>query len=275
MKKRISITLDEEVLRKIDVFVDTSTSRSEIIESVLKKYLEESRCAVILAGGNPEKLFIPELKTFRPLVQIGKKKLIEYQIEKCRESGFVNIFIIGFFPLLMKIQEVVGNGESYGVRINYIQENEELGSGKTLELAKPFLKTHFLFLPCDQWFDFNLKSLYKFHIKQGGVVTLGIYTRADFEWHKGVVDMDGNRIVSFEEFPRKVRSKIVSTFTGCMSPEIFKYIPQGRVKCSLQEDVFPRLAKDGKLFGYNLYGNWVNIHSYEDLRKAVEILRKG
>ena len=57
-----------------------------------------------------------------------------------------------------------------------------------------------------------------------------------------------------------------------MRPEIFNYIPPGDVHWSLQEDVFPRLAKEGKLIGYPIMGNWINVHTKEDVEKVKSLI---
>lgn len=274
MKKRISITLDEKLIKQIDLMVDgiNVRSRSEAIENLINERIVERKTAVILAGGNPEKLFIKELNVYRPLVSFGRKKLIEDILLKCREAGFVNIIIIGFASLISKLYEVLGNGEKYGVSITYVEEGKELGSAKTLELAKKYLKSDFLFLPCDHWFDFDLKKLYEFHLMHNGVVTLAIHARTAFDWKTSVVVLDGYRIIDYEEFPKKPKTHLISIFIGVAKPEIFNYIPPVEIYWSLQKDLFPKFAKEGKLIGYPISGNWVNVHSKEDVEKVKSLL---
>jgi NDP-sugar pyrophosphorylase family protein len=274
MKKRISITLDEKLIKQIDLIIDEVNvrSRSEAIEKLIKERIVERKTAVILAGGNPEKLFIKELNVYRPLVNIGRKKLIEDILLKCREAGFVNIIIVGFASLISKLYEVLGSGEKYGVNLTYVEESKELGSAKTLELAKKYLKSDFLFLPCDHWFDFDLKKLYEFHLMHNGTVTLAIHARTAFDWKTSVVVLDGYRIVDYEEFPKKPKTHLISIFIGVVKPEIFNYIPPGEIYWSLQKDLFPKFAKEGKLIGYPISGNWVNVHSKEDVEKVKSLI---
>jgi len=275
MKERVSLTLDSGLIKEIDSQVDgtITRSRSDAIEKILKKHITERKTAVILAGGPPEKLFIKGLNTYRPLVNIGKNRLIEDIIIKCRMVGFTNIVIIGFSALISKLYEVLGDGRKYGVNINYIEENRKLGSAKTLELAREYLKTDFLFLPCDHWFDFNLEKLQKFHLMQNGIVTLGIHAKTSFDWKTSIVVLDGYKIVDYEEFPKKPKTHLISVFIGFMKKDIFNYTPPGEVKWSLQENVFPKLAKERKLVGYPIAGNWVNIHTKKDVGKVREIIK--
>lgn len=277
MKKRISITLDESLMPHLKKLVDglRIRSRSHAIEKILKEYLLEAKVAVILAGGDPKKLWIPSLNTYRPFVEMGGRMLIEDIVLKVRESGFSNIVVTGSPLIISKIYEILGNGSKYGVTLRYVEENQEKGTGKTLELAKDSTGTDFLFLPCDTFFDFDLRKLHQFHLQQNGVVTLGVHTRTSFDWKGGIVQMDGYKIIDFEEKPKRPKTRLSSAFIGFMKREIFDYIPPGKVYWSLQENVFPRLAKENKLIGYPVAGNWVNVHTKEDVKKVIKIRNKS
>lgn len=275
MKERVSLTLDSNIVKEIDGMVDgiIIRSRSNAIEKVLKDHLVERKTAVILAGGNPDKLFVKELDCYRPLVRIGRVKLIEDIITKCRGAGFNNIIVVGFPIVISRLYEALGNGDKYGVGIIYVEESKELGTAKTLERAKKYLKTDFLFIPCDHWFDFDLKSLYDFHLTNNGTTTLAVHTRTSFDWKTSIVEMDGYRIINYEEFPKKPKTHLVSMLMGFMKPDVFNLIPPGEVYWSLQEHIFPKLAKMGKLNGYPIAGKWVNVHSENDIKKINGVLK--
>jgi NDP-sugar pyrophosphorylase family protein len=49
-------------------------------------------------------------------------------------------------------------------------------------------------------------------------------------------------------------------------------IPPLEIYWSLQKDLFPKFAKEGKLIGYPISGNWVNVHSKEDVEKVKSLL---
>lgn len=276
MKKRISITLDSSIVGQLDRKVDGIfiKSRSDAIEKTLREHMLEKKTAVILAGGLPEKLFIKELGVYRPLVNLGGIRLIEYVITKCREIGFTNIIIIGFDQIITKIREVTGGGEKYNVGIRFIEETKELGTAKTLELAGKYITGDFLFLPCDSYFNFDLGTLWEFHSFFKGTITMGVHTRTTYQWKKGIVEIEGNHITSYEENPKRPKAITSGVFIGFAKPEIFNMIPQGNVYWSLQENIFPKLAKDRKLIGFLVGGDWVNIHSKKDVESLMRILKK-
>ncbi|MBI4894378.1 MAG: NTP transferase domain-containing protein [Candidatus Aenigmarchaeota archaeon] len=276
MKDRVSITLDRNVLAEVDKRVDGIyiRSRSDAIEKILRENVVDAKTAVILAGGSPEKLILKGSDVYRPLVSIGKKSLIEDIVYKCREAGFSNIVVVGFPAVVSKLYETLGNGNKYGVSIVYIEEDKALGSAKSLERARKYLKTDFLFVPCDHWFDFDLKKLGDFHRMNGGVATLAVHSKTSFDWNTSIVEMDGYKIVSYEEFPKKPKTHLVSMLIGFMKLEALDKIPPGEISWSLQENVFPKLAKEGVLMGYPIAGEWVNVHSRKDADKVVELSKR-
>ncbi|MBI4017353.1 MAG: NTP transferase domain-containing protein [Candidatus Aenigmarchaeota archaeon] len=271
-KIRLSISIDRSVAARIDALVDgvTTKSRSEAIERVLREQLKDRKTAVILAGGEPSSLLVRGLNVYRPLVNIGERTLVEDQVLKARAAGFHNFVVVGHPNVISKIYEVIGNGKRHDVSVVYVEENDPKGNAKTLEKIKEHVRTDFLLIPCDHYFDFDLKNIYEFHVKNQGAATFGVHNLTSFEYAKtSVLVMEGMHIIDYEERPTKPKTHLVSTFIGYLKPEIFDYIAPGNVRWVLQEHVFPRLAKERKLFGYPVSGNWVNVHTRED----VELVR--
>lgn len=277
MKTRISLSLDKKIVDMLDLFIDgiNIRSRSDAVSKFLSEYLNDKRTVVILAGGEPKNLIIEELDVYRPLVKISKDKtLIENIIEKCRSAGYSNVIYIADPAVIAKTYEVLGNGNKLGVNINYLSEKSGFGSAKTLEKAKSFVKSDFLCLPCDHFFDFDLKQLRDTHYSnKNSIATFAVHARTIYGWNKtSIVEMEGSRIVSYEEKPEKLKSHLTSTFIGIFSPEVFNYIPPGEVYWSVQEHIFPKIAKEGRFYGYPIAGNWVNVHTKDDVLKVKKLV---
>lgn len=266
-KSRISMTISGDVLKKLDSIVDGETirSRSEAIENILNQYLEANKVAVILGGGDPDKLMVGG--TLRPLVKIRGKRLIEHNIETLRKSGFKKIYIIGRNEMIGECFKLLGNGSRHMVDIKYIEEQKSLGNAKTLQLAEPYMRSPFLVLPVDNFFDFDLNYLAKVHMSNHGPVTLAVQAGRESVSNQGVVEMAGGQIIGYEEKPAKPKTYLTSTFIGMYDPSVFEYIPKGNVKWVLQTNLFTRLISEGKLYGCMVPGTYVNIHSGGDLRK--------
>ncbi|MFX1538122.1 MAG: sugar phosphate nucleotidyltransferase [Promethearchaeota archaeon] len=267
-KTRITITIDPDIVKRIDAEIDgvLIRSRSEAIEKFVREYLVQQRIAVILAGGYPDSLRTVETADFRPLLPINDKTLVEYIIDKIIAAGFQKIIIIGSSSLIKAIYSAIAPNKVILEFLEFVEETKPLGTAKTLELARSLIKNDFLVVPCDTYFDFNLQDLYNFHLQQNTLATFAIYSRTSFDSkYKGVVEMDGFRIISHDEKPEEPRSHLIKTMIGIMSPQIFEYIPPGPVEWRIEVDLLDKLIEQKKVVGYPVAGEWFNIHTLEDL----------
>ncbi|MFX0210001.1 MAG: sugar phosphate nucleotidyltransferase, partial [Candidatus Hodarchaeota archaeon] len=219
-KTRITITIDPDIVKQIDAEIDgiLIRSRSEAIEKFVKQYLGQQRIAIILAGGDPDSLRTSETADYRPLLPINDKTLIEFIIDKIFAAGFQKIIVIGQSSLIKAIYSVITPNKQILELMEFIEESRPLGTAKTLELARSLITNDFLVVPCDTYFDFNLQDLYNFHLQQDTLATFAIYSRTSFDSKfKGVVEMDGFRIISHEEKPIEPKSHLIKTMIGIMS----------------------------------------------------------
>jgi NDP-sugar pyrophosphorylase family protein len=277
-KTRVSLTIDEDVVGRLDQLVDGLyiRSRSEAVEQILSKFLEKEKTAIILCGG--KEFVFKETGTPRPLVSVAGKTIIERSVERLREYNFSNIFIVGDQSVLKQIFELLKNGEGYGVRIAYFKESKPQGTAKVLEQLKKYIHSTFLVLPGDTIFDFDLDDMTLFHKENNAMTTVAVCAALRYGKERpklGEVMMKGNRIIKYfmpkteEETPK---THIKSTLMLLAEPEVLNYIPSKSVFWDLEEHLFPILINEKRLFAYPLQGNWYNIHSNKDLEEAKNFL---
>jgi NDP-sugar pyrophosphorylase family protein len=274
-KTRISMTISGDVLKKLDSIVDGETvrSRSEAIEGILNQYLEANKVAVFLGGGNLERLMIGD--TLKPLLKIRGKCLIEHNVEGLKKAGFSKMYVIGKSELIGECFKLLGNGSKHGVSIDYIEESKTLGNAKTLQLARPYLKSRFLVLPVDNFFNFDLNYLARAHMHENSVATLAVQANRDVKTDLGVVEMVGNQIIGYEERPDRPKTFLAATFIGIYEPKIFEYIPCGKMKWVLQTSVFGKLIADNALYGCIVPGFYSNIDTINDVKTVEEFLLRS
>jgi len=100
--------------------------------------------AMILAAGRGERMRPLSDMTPKPLLKAGGKSLIVWTLERLRDGGIVE-FVINHAHLGAQIEEALGDGSRYGVRIRYSREGEALetagGIANALELLgdAPFI----------------------------------------------------------------------------------------------------------------------------------------
>lgn len=269
MKKKISITIEEKLLKGIDHFVDglIIRNRSQAIEHLMDKGISKRKTAVILANGLVTR--VNKKDHFRVLGKIKNEPIIETEVRKLRKHNFRNIYIVGEKNLNAEIFKIFGNGSIYGVDIEYIDENGVEGDHERLKLLKGKLKNTFLVIPGENLFDINLDDFYKFHIKNGGLVTLSLTSNKNPAKKYSNVKLEGTKIVDYIEKPNKISSHIVSSGIFIAEPELLEYPGKW-----FPYNVFPQLVKKSLLYGFIFSGYWLDINSKKDFENAKKYIRK-
>ncbi|MEM4267525.1 MAG: nucleotidyltransferase family protein [Candidatus Woesearchaeota archaeon] len=270
MKERVTLTLESSILSQIDSQVDgfKVKNRSHAIELLLLKSLGKDipKTGFILAGGRGTRLKPITNEIPKPMIPLHDKPIIEHTIDLFKKYGIRRIIIsIGYKG--DKIKEYFGDGRRIGLNILYIEEKEPLGTAGPLNLVKPFINDTFIMCNADELKDIDLNEMYLQHKESKAVATIAL-TTVENPSSFGVVKLKGNRIVEFIEKPKHAPSKLINAGLYMLEPEIFSYAPQQ--VGSIEKDVFPKLAKEGKLFGFPFDGQWFDTGTMERYQEAIE-----
>lgn len=259
MKKvKIAISLDHDLLEKLDAKVDGNIirSRSQAIEVTLIRGLKEKEVdtAVILISAKHHPLFLAEVKG---------KMLLQHHLEFFLKNNIKNIIITTQKSNLSeKIKTIVA---LYLDRLNIeVVENQAHGNAEALVSVKDKLKSEFIAISGDLFIDFQLKRMIEFHRKEDMLGTLGLMTRpktGDF----GVVILEGDKIIDFKEKEKNPSpsSLVVNAGIYILKPEVFELFDEKML--SLEKDLFPKIARIKQLIGYFTYGEYYHM---EEFKKA-------
>lgn len=236
-------------------------NRSQAIEYLVKNQLGESKTAVILAGGPENTQKIGEV--YRSTIEVEGVPVVERAVKKLKKNGFKELFIVARGKTLTNIFEILKEGSLFGMKIHYCEEKEAKGSADSLRLLKGKIKSNFLVVFGDILFEkVNLEEIWKQHIKQSPVATL-MLTTSGKPSEKGVVKVEGSKILEFIQKPKKTDIYLSFSPVFVAGPEIFEYAGK-----SLEEDVFPGLASKGLLLGHLSSEKEFHIHSRKDALNA-------
>ncbi len=270
MKEKISVTVDSSVLRAVEGIVDgiRIKNRSDAIEYLLKRSVGEKRVAVILCGGDEKKQMLSD-GTLRFVARVGRSTVVEDAVQQLKSFGFLKIFVVGGNDVLTRIFSVLKNGESLGVSVDYVEESESRGTAHSLSLVASRVDGDFLVVYGDLVFRYDLMRLLREHVVNGGVVTLALSSAAH-PAEKGTVQLDGNKVLAFSQKVRAASSFIAFTPIFVASGDVFSVDGD-----SLEDEVFPELARSGRLYGLVLPGKDVHVHKKGDLVRARELVGKA
>ncbi len=226
---------------------------------------------MILAGG-------PGLH-FRPLtyevpnamIPFKGKPLLDHLINQIKKAGITEI-IICVGHLAEKIIERFGNGSGWDVKITYSHDDEKpLGTAGALRKAKKHLEGGpFLVIHGDVLSNIDIQDMVGFHDGKSYLATLAL-TTVDDPSRCGVVRVKGIDLVEYDEKPmrRKYKSNLIHAGIYILEPEIFNHFPKKK-KCSMEMDVFPKLADRGKVAAYLFEGQWFDVSYPKYHEKALK-----
>jgi len=225
--------------------------------------------ALVLAGGYATRL--RPLSCTRPklLFPVAGKPILEWTMEKLSRNSFDEA-IIAVNYMADAIKNHFGD-EFRGVKIRYSDEPKPLGTGGPIKNAEQLLNTGetFLTMNGDILSDIDIGQMVGSHRKNKPVATIAVRPVKDPS-RFGVVEIDERmQIKRFVEKPnrRESQSNLINAGLYLMEPQIFDYIPSGR-KVVIEREVFPNLAKQGKLSAFKIGGTWFDVGKIEDYRAA-------
>ena len=118
--------------------------------------------AMILAAGRGERMRPLTDRTPKPLLAVGGKPLIVWQVERLVAAGFADI-VINHAWLGAQIEQALGDGQRFGARIAYSAEGEPLETAGGIAKALPLLREGgdcaFLCVAADIYTDFDYAGL--------------------------------------------------------------------------------------------------------------------
>ncbi|MFZ2455928.1 MAG: sugar phosphate nucleotidyltransferase [Candidatus Altiarchaeia archaeon] len=274
MDEKVTFSLNKNILSKVDQLIDGKKikNRDEALEKIICRTVnrENVKTAFILAGGKGTRMrpFTYELP--KPLIPVQGRPLIQHILDLLRKYEIRDI-IISTGYMCDKIKEYFGNGSKFGLDITYIEEKEELGTAGALNLSKDLLKETFIMFNGDILANIDLHDFIDFHSRNEGLATIAL-TPVDDPSRFGVADLKGDRIMKFVEKPKTHISNLINAGVYVLEPEVIKYVPEGRAM--METDVFPKLAAEGKLFGYPYDGQWFDTGTHESYENAIKNWKK-
>lgn len=207
---------------------------------------------VIMAGGKGTRISSISPDIPKPMININGKPVLEWQIETLQKQGF-NDIILTVCYMSDAIINYFGDGQSFGVHIEYYIEKEPLGNAGALFKIKDKLVDDFLLLNADLVFDVDLNRFVNYHKAKGGLVTLFTHPNSH-PYDSGLIFVDENKSVTRwlskeDKRPCWYKNR-VNAGLHIVSPKIFEKNIISK-KIDLDKQLLKPLAGTGKMFCYD------------------------
>jgi dTDP-glucose pyrophosphorylase len=251
--------LDLQTYRKRDIkilpILDADKKLLRIVDLEKTKAQLPLEC-MIMAGGRGKRLS-PLTDTIpKPMLPLGDKPIIAHNIDRLISYGIQKIYISVKY-LGDQIQEYFGDGSSRGISIEYIWEDEPLGTAGALSLVEQFDTDHVLLMNSDLFTDVDFEDLYLDLINQDADMAVAS-TEYKVDVPYAVFETEEDKVVDFKEKPSYVYHSNAGIYI--LKKELIHQIP--KKKFYDITDLMEKLVKDGgKLVHNPITGFWIDIGS--------------
>jgi len=214
---------------------------------------------VILAGGTGSRLFPCTKVTNKHLLPVFNKPMIYYPLYSMKEAGITEVLIISGPEHAGHFLQLLGSGESLGLKISYALQEKPGGIGQALGLAKSFVgDDKMVVLLGDNIFENNLKPFVdEFSKKENGAMVLLKKVKNPSAY--GVAVMEGEKIKLFIEKPSAFISDLAVVGLYMYDNTVFDVVknlkPSARGEIEIQ-DVNNYYLSESNIYFHEIKSFW-------------------
>ncbi|RMH18069.1 MAG: nucleotidyltransferase, partial [Acidobacteria bacterium] len=225
--------------------------------------------ALVMAGGTGERLRPLTAEVPKPLLEVGDRPLLERLIARLRDAGIERLTLaVGY-----RGQQVIdhfGDGGRFGLAIDYLREDEPLGTAGAIGLLPPPGRP-LLVVNGDILTGVDFAAMLRYHQEHHATLTVAL-RRHEVQVPFGVVECDGERVVRLREKP--LFTHLVSAGFYILEPEVHRRVERGR-PCDMPE-LIGRLLDDGRpVIGFPVHEYWLDVGDMESYARALDDVRGG
>jgi dTDP-glucose pyrophosphorylase len=218
----------------------------------------------IMAGGKGSRLMPLTKDCPKPMLKIGDKPIIEHNIDRLISYGVSN-FTISINYLGNIIEDHFGDGSSKGISINYVQEEEPLGTLGSISLVPDFKNEHILVMNSDLLTDIDYLDFFesfKSSIANLSVASIPYNVNVPY----AVLELnEKNHIQALKEKPKYTYYSNAGIYL--IEKECLNLVPHNKFYNAT--DLIEQLINDGKIVSsFPILGYWLDIGKMPDYLKA-------
>jgi NDP-sugar pyrophosphorylase family protein len=230
---------------------------------------DSNLAAVVMAGGFGTRLRPLTDQTPKPMLAVGDRPLLELTIEALRKAGIHRVSLTTHY-LSEKITDHFGDGRNFGVELNYVNEDNPLGTAGGLKLMKNFDEP-LLVINGDILTGVPLREMLTYHREHRADATVGV-RKYEVEVPYGVVECEGTRVNKLKEKPSL--SVFINAGMYLLEPSVRRYIPDGQ-RFDMTDLIQRLLERDRPVVSFPIVEYWLDVGRPADYQQAQEDVRNG
>ncbi|MDE5493025.1 nucleotidyltransferase family protein [Elizabethkingia meningoseptica] len=255
-------------LLKIIPIIDEDRVVIDILDFNIKHTLIPAD-AILMAGGEGKRLRPLTENTPKPLLKVGDKPIIEYNIDRLINFG-IKIINLSINYLGDQLVDYFGDGSRKGININYVKEDKPLGTIGSILLVDNFHNDDIIVMNSDLLTNIDFGDFFKTYKESGADMAVAA-TSYHVDIPYAVLELENDiEVKSLKEKPRYTYYSNAGIYI--MKKSLLNMIPKNKFYdiTDLMERV---LEMNLKLITYPINGYWLDIGKHEDFKKAQEDIK--
>ncbi len=226
--------------------------------------------AALLVGGLATRLRDQVPDRPKCLVDIRGRPLIDHLLTALSNQGFSRI-VLCLGVMADQVRAHLGNGLGFGLKIEYAEEEEPLGTAGALYNARDLLPHPFLCLNGDCLSRIDFRGLVHFFREKQADAAIALVSMPDISEYGSVEIGPDNKVLAFREKQPERRPGLINAGAYVFRPEALWEYAGGPPPVSLEHDVFPKMIADGRpLFALTFEVPFIDIGTPERLAEAQQ-----
>lgn len=218
----------------------------------------------LMAGGFGTRLGELTQNCPKPLLKVGEKPILQLILEDFIRSGFHRFYISTHY-LSEMIQEHFGDGSDWGVTIQYVHEEEPLGTGGALGLLpKEEIDHPIIMMNGDLLTTLDYRGLLEFHSEQDSAATMCV-REYEYQIPYGVVQSDGVHIQKMREKP--LHKCFINAGIYVVSQELLNEVPPGE-HVDMPSLLEQQISQNRGVTMFPVHEYWLDIGRMDDFDRA-------
>jgi dTDP-glucose pyrophosphorylase/predicted transcriptional regulator len=251
------------IIDKNNILIGLETLQHLLVK---KKY---DNPVFLMAGGFGKRLHPLTEHTPKPLLHVGMRPILETILMQFIESGFHNFYISTHYKADM-IRNHFGGGKDWDVNIQYVHEENPLGTAGALGMLPSDISLPILMMNGDLLTKVDLQQLLSFHQEQDAIATMCI-RECDFQIPYGVVSIEEQYVTNIVEKP--MHKFFVNAGIYVIDPKLINQV-DGNKYLDMPNFLENQIKNGNKVCVFPIHEYWLDIGRMDEYEWANGIFNK-
>ena len=225
----------------------------------------------ILAGGKATRLGDLSKTQPKSMIEAGGRPFLEHQLEFLRDAG-VNDVVLCIGHMGEQIKSYFGNGERFGVAIEYSVETVPMGTAGALKHARPLLRDVFFTMYGDSFLSVDFARVADHFESYNKLALMTVYRNHD-RYDRSNTAVEGDLVRRYSKKERTKSMVHIDYGVNLFRKEVLDMIPADEFH--LLEDLFARLVDSGQLLACEITDRFYEIGSTQGLEEFRQFVESG